>query len=79
MDSFDDFVRLEESCLEDGLLAHAFGRNLRITKKGQNVVKLAALVDQEVASALEEALREPWLERRGALVAVLLLARARNP
>jgi hypothetical protein len=78
MESFEHLARLEQSCLEDGLLAHAFGRNLRITKKGQNVVKLAALADEDVASALEEALREPWLERRAAFVSVLLLARMRN-
>jgi hypothetical protein len=78
MESFEDLARLEQSCLEDGLLAHGFGRNLRITKKGQNVVKLAALVDEDVASALDEALREPWLERRAAFVSVLLLARMRT-
>ncbi len=78
MESLEDFARLEQSCLEDGLLAPAFGGHLRITKKGQKVVKLAAVADEEVASALEEALREPWLERRAAFVSVLLLARMRD-
>jgi hypothetical protein len=78
MESLEDFVRLEQSCLDDGLLAPAFGGNVRITKKGVKVVKLAAVADEEVASALKEALREPWLQRRAALVSVLLLARTRN-
>jgi hypothetical protein len=78
IESLEDLVRLEQSCLEDGLLARAFGAKLRITKKGQKVVKLPAVADEEVASALEEALREPWLERRAALVSVLLLARMRS-
>ncbi len=76
--SYEEFKELEQSCLDDGLLAPAFGRgNLRITKKGREVVKLAVIVDEEVASALQDALRTPWLERRSALVALVLLARQR--
>ena len=78
MESLEDFARLKQSCLEDGLLAPAFGDNLRITKKGQKLVKLMAVADEEVALALEEALREPWLDRRAALVSVLLFARMRS-
>jgi hypothetical protein len=74
-----EFERLRQSCIDEGLLAPAFGRgNLRITKKGREVVKLAAITDEEVASALQEALRTPWLDRRSALVAVVLLARQRR-
>lgn len=76
--SYEEFKGLEQSCLDDGLLAPAFGRgNLRITKKGREVVRLAAITDEEVASALQDALRTPWLERRGALVTLVLFARQR--
>jgi hypothetical protein len=78
--SYEEFKRLEQSCLDDGLLAPAFGRgNLRITKKGAKFVKLASLLDEEVASGVEETLHTPWLERRAALVALLLTARQQLP
>ena len=72
--SYEEFEELRTSCIEDGLLARGFGGQLRITRKGREVVKLAAVVDEEVASALQDALRTPWLERRSALVALVLLA-----
>jgi hypothetical protein len=75
----EDLARLTQSWLDEGLLAPAFGPgNLRITKKGQTLVKLAAVADEEVASALQEALHEPWLDRRAAFVSVLLFARTRS-
>jgi hypothetical protein len=78
MDSFEAFERLKQSCVEDGLLKPAFGAgNLRITKKGQDFVNGAAIADPEVGEALEEAVRSPWRERRGALVSLLLFARER--
>ncbi len=77
--SYEEFEELRRSCIEDGLLGRGFGGQLRITKKGREVVKLAAVVDEEVASALQDALRTPWLERRSALVALVLLARQRLP
>jgi hypothetical protein len=76
---YDQFNELQASCLEEGLLARGLGGALRITKKGREAVKLAAIHDGEVASALEEALGTPWLERREALLALLLYARERLP
>ena len=77
--SYDEFKELRQSCIDDGLLKRAFGRgNLRITKKGRQVVKLAAIADEEVASALQEAVSAPLLERRQALVTLLLFARQRE-
>ncbi len=78
-EGYEEFKELQTSCLEDGLLARGLGGRLRITKKGREAVKLAAIVDEEVASALQDALRTPWLERRSALVALVLLARQRLP
>jgi hypothetical protein len=75
---YEEFEELRTSCIEDGLLARGFGRQLRITKKGRELVKLAAIVDEEVAWGVQEALRTRWLERRGALVALVLLARQRS-
>lgn len=76
--SYEELKELEQSCLDDGLLAPAFGRgNLRITKKGREVVKLAAITDEEMASALQGALRTPWLERRSALVTLMLSTQQR--
>jgi hypothetical protein len=75
--SYEEFKELRQSCLDDDLLAPVFGGKLRITKKGREVVKVAAITDQEVASALQDALRTPWLERRSAFVALVLLARQR--
>ena len=75
----DEFRALEQSCLAEGLLKPAFGGVVRITKKGREVAKATALVDDEVADALREALGSPLLERREALVSVLLLARMRRP
>jgi len=77
--SHEEFEELRTSCIEDGLLARGFGGQLRITKRGREVVKLAAIVDEEVASAARDALRTPWMERRSALVALVLLARRRLP
>jgi hypothetical protein len=79
VDSYQGFKDLEASCIDDGLLARGFGGKLRITKKGRDAVKLAAIADAEVASALAEALRTPWLERRQALVALVLFAREQVP
>jgi hypothetical protein len=62
------------------LLTSAWGKGrLRITKKGRNFVKLAAMADDEVASAVQRATRSPWLERRQALVTLVLVARLRVP
>jgi hypothetical protein len=75
---YQEHMELRQSCLDDGLLTSAFGRgNLRITKKGRKVVKYKAVTDEVVADALQEALRTPWLERREALVAVVLVAKER--
>lgn len=68
MESPEHFMTLKQSCLDDGLLAPAFGGNLRITRKGRELVKLMAIADEDVASALREALHEPWLQRRAAFV-----------
>ena len=74
MDSFEDFERLRQLCVEDGLLKPTFGAgNLRITKRGQNFVKVAASADPEVAEAVQDVLRSPFLERREALVSVVRL------
>jgi hypothetical protein len=73
--SIDELKKLQQLCVDIGLLTKAFGRgNLRITKQGSGVVRLAAALDEEVASAVQEALRTPWLERREALVSLLLFA-----
>jgi hypothetical protein len=78
--SYEEFKKLHQSCIDDGLLTKAFGRgNLRITKKGREFVKFAAMADEEVASALQEAIHTPLLERREALVTLVLLARERVP
>jgi hypothetical protein len=74
-----DIRELESACLEDGLLARGLGGRLRITKKGRDLVKLATILDEEVAHEVQEALRTRWLDRQEALVAVVLLARARLP
>jgi hypothetical protein len=77
--SYDEYRELRQSCVDDGLLTKAFGRgNLRITKKGQEVVKRMAVLDEEVAAAVQEALGTPLLERREALVTLLLIARQRE-
>jgi hypothetical protein len=76
VDSVDDFKKLEASCIEDGLLAR-FGGGLRITKRGREVVKLAAATDEEVAAALQDALRTRWLDRGDALVTLVRFARQR--
>ena len=79
MESFEDFARLQQACLDDGLLARALGKkNLRITRRGTDFVRVVALADEEIASALEEALHTRWLDRREAFVSVVLLARMRN-
>jgi hypothetical protein len=77
--SLEEFEQLHASCIEDGLLTRGFGGKLRITKKGQDFVKVAAITDEEVSFALQEALRTSWLDRRSALVAVVLVARSRLP
>ncbi len=76
--SLHDFQRLRASCLEDGLLARTFRGNLRITKKGRNLVKIMAITDEEVALAVREATSLPWLDRREAFVSLVLLARQRS-
>jgi hypothetical protein len=76
----DEYDQIEQSCIDEGLLTKAFGKgNLRITKKGQQFVKLAAATDEEVFAALQEALATPWLERREALVTLVVIARQRQP
>ena len=77
MGSVDDFKKLEASCIEVGLLTRRFGGGLRITKRGREAVKLAAATDEEVAAALQDALRTRWLDRGDALVTLVLLARQR--
>jgi hypothetical protein len=75
-----EYEQLEQSCIDEGLLTKAFGKgNLRITKKGQQFVKLAAATDEEVAATLQEAVHTPWLERREALVTLVVFARHRQP
>jgi hypothetical protein len=73
-----DFNTLEQSCIAEGLLKPAIGGVPRITKKGREVVKATALVDDEVADALRDALASPLMARREALVSVLLLACSRR-
>src|SRR5205807_6216894 len=75
--SFEEFEELRRSCIEDGLLTRTFGGRLRITKKGQELVKRAAILDEEVAWGVQEALRTSWLDRRSALVSLVLTARLR--
>jgi hypothetical protein len=78
MSAIDEFKRLRQSCIDDGLLTRAIGRgNLRITKKGRELVKRGASLDEEVASALQDVLRTRWLDRREALVSLVLFARQR--
>jgi hypothetical protein len=77
--SLEKFEELRASCIGDGLLTRGLGGYLRITKKGRKFVKLAAITDEEVSSALQDALRTPWLDRRGALVSLVLFARQRLP
>jgi hypothetical protein len=78
MSAIDEFKRLRQSCIDDGLLTRAIGSgNLRITKKGRELVKRGASLDEEVASALQDVLRTRWLDRREALVSLVLFARQR--
>jgi hypothetical protein len=77
VDSADELKELEASCIEDGLLTRRFGGGLRITKRGREVVKLAAITDEEVASALQDVLRTRWLDRGDALLTLVLFARQR--
>jgi hypothetical protein len=77
--AFQEYEDLRSSCIEDGLLKEGFGHKLRITKEGREFVKLAAILDEDVARELQAALRAPWMERRGALAAMVLLARERMP
>jgi hypothetical protein len=78
MGTVDDFKKLEVSCIEDGLLTRRVGGGLRITKRGREVVKLAAITDEEVAAALQEALQTRLLDRGDALVTLVLFARQRS-
>lgn len=61
--TYKEFEELRTSCIQDGLLSRGFGGQLRIMMKGRELVKLAELADEKVASALQDALRTPWLER----------------
>lgn len=74
----EEFEALEAACLEEGLLSLTFGGAVRVTKEGREAVEEAALVDAQVANALQQALRAPLLERRAAFVAVVLLVRGRR-
>jgi hypothetical protein len=75
----DELNTARQSCIDEGLLTSAWGKgNLRITKKGRQYVKYNALADEEVEAALKEAIRTPWLERRSALVSLVLVARLRS-
>jgi hypothetical protein len=66
-------VKLRQSCIDEGLLVPALGRrNFQDLEEGMEYVKTFAVVDEEVASALQDALRTPWLERRDALEALVL-------
>jgi hypothetical protein len=58
------------------LLARGLGGALRITRKGREVVKSAARDDQEVADALQEALRSPLLSRREKVSVAMWFGRA---
>jgi hypothetical protein len=74
--TYEQYMELTQVCLDEGLLAPAFGRgNLRITKKGRELVKFAVTVDEEVASALQDTLRSRWLDRRQELVTLVKFAR----
>jgi hypothetical protein len=77
--SLGEFEDLRASCTEDGLLARGLGGYLRITKKGREFVKIAAITDEEVADALKDAVRTRWRDRREALVSLVLFARLRAP
>ena len=79
MESADAFRELQETCLTDGLVKRGFGGELRITKKGRELVKLAAISDEEVASALQDALRTPWRDRGSTFVSLVHFARSRLP
>jgi hypothetical protein len=72
--SLEEWRALEQACFDEGLLAHGFGKLPRITKKGRELVKQYALIDEGVRDALEWALSEPWLDRRSAFVTVLKTA-----
>lgn len=64
-DPFAEYERLQQSCIDEGPLTRAFGNgNLRITRKGQQFVKIAAITDEEVAAAIQEAVSTRWRDRR---------------
>jgi len=77
--SLGEFEDLRTSCIEDGLLTRGRGGYLRITKEGREFVKLAAILDEEVASALQEAVHTRWRDRREALVSLVLFSRQQLP
>ena len=72
--SLEEWHTLEQACFDEGLLTHGFGKLPRITKKGQELVKLMAIADEDVREGLDDALRQRWVERRAAFVTVLELA-----
>jgi len=64
-------------CYEERLLKRGWLGNEYVTKEGRNVMKAAALVNPEVAEALQEALDEPVRKQMRAFVELLLVARSR--
>jgi hypothetical protein len=72
-----DWERTRQACYDADLLARNWRRNESVTKSGRKLIEAAALVDQEVAAALQDALNEPVTRRTDAMVSVLLLAHGR--
>ena len=68
----ENFMKQKERLLKRGWLGNEY-----VTKEGRNVMKAAALVNPEVAEALQEALDEPVRKQMRAFVELLLVARSR--
>jgi len=66
-----------QACYDQELLSRGWRRNESVTKSGRKLIEAAALVDQEVAGALQDALNEPVTRRMSAMVPVVLLAHRR--
>jgi hypothetical protein len=75
--SIEQFMEAEQSYLDESLLKRGFGGKPHITKKGRDLVKFAAPLDEEVADALREVLRSRWRDRRAELVTLMIFVRSR--
>jgi hypothetical protein len=73
----EQWERTRQACYDQDLLARGWRRNECVTKPGRKLIEAAALVDQEVAGAFQDALNEPVTRRTDAYVSVLLLAHRR--